>query len=117
MLRRAMTVGVTVVAMLVPASAAFADNCFNTSRASQGLSTDPGDFTSPVLVGHWVWLPSVHVPLPYWGFETPENYQGGTDSPWLLSKTPYCAAGGFLAHEATSRTYDHGIQSGCGAFG
>jgi hypothetical protein len=105
------------VAMLVPASAAFADNCFNVSRSSQGLSSNPAAFNGPVFQGRWVWLPSVGVPLAAWGFEPPENYQGGTDSPWLLSKTPYCTAGGWLAHGATSRTYEHGIQSGCGAFG
>lgn len=116
MLRRAMAVGAAVVAMLIPAGTAFADNCFNVSRPSQGLSSDPSDFTQPVFVGRWVWLPSVGVPMPYWGFEAPDNYLGGTGGPWLLSKTPYCTAGGILAYDATSRTYDHGVQSGCGAF-
>lgn len=118
MVRRAAVVAAVVAALLAPASAAFADNCFNVSRSSQGLSTDPSSFTSgPVFVGRWVWLPSVGVPLPYWGFGPPENYQNGNPDHWLLAKTPYCAAGGFVNPDGTPRTYDHGIQSGCGAFG
>ena len=117
MLRKLITVTVAVVALLTPASAALADNCFNLSRSSGGLSADPHAFTSPVFVGHWVWLPSVGVPLPYWGFEPPTNYQNGNPDAWLLAKTPYCSAGGFVSPGGTPRTYDHGVQSGCGAFG
>lgn len=118
MLRKLATVGAVTVALLVPANAAFADNCFNASRPSGGLSTNPADFSAPVIRGNWVWLPSVGVPAPSWGFEPPYNFQDrqGTED-WLLAKTPYCAAGGFVNPGGTSRTYTHGIQSGCGAFG
>jgi hypothetical protein len=116
---RKLCVGVAVCAAAVfgPASAAFADNCYNASRPSGGLSANPADFSSPVFKGHWLWLPSVGVPLAAWGFEVPENYQNsqGAES-WLLAKTPYCEAGGVLFYNGP-RTTDHGIQSGCGAFG
>lgn len=119
MLRRIAAVGIAVVALLAPASAAFADNCFNVSRPSGGLSTNPADFSQsgPVMVGRWVWLPSIGVPEPFWGFDPPTNYQNANPDHWLLAKTPYCAAGGVVNPGATSRTYTHGIQSGCGAFG
>ena len=106
-----------LVAVLALAGTALADNCFNASRPSGGLSTNPADFTSgPVFRGHWVWLPSVGEPIPAWGFDVPENYlnSGGVKA-WLLENTPYCEAGGLLFYNGP-RTTDHGIQSGCGAF-
>ena len=115
--RRVLVIGAVVGAVLAPASGAFADNCFNISRTGGSLSTNPADFTSPVFVGRWLWLPSVGAPLPYWAFSPPANYQDGNPDHWLLSKTPYCSAGGFVNPDGTPRTYDHGVQSGCGAFG
>ena len=106
-----------LVAVLALAGTALADNCFNASRPSGGLSINPADFTSgPVFKGRWVWLPSVGAPIAAWGFEVPGNYlnSGGVES-WLLENTPYCEAGGVLFYNGP-RTTDHGIQSGCGAF-
>jgi len=74
---RKLCVGVAVctATLFGPATAAFADNCYNASRPSGGLSSNPGDFSAPVFKGHWLWLPSVGVPQPAWGFEVPANYQ------------------------------------------
>ena len=118
MLRRAFAVvAVAATVLLVaPMTVAFADNCFNASRPSNGLSANPGDFTTPVIKGGWVWLPSVGVPNPVWAKEVPENFQNGK-SDWLLGGTPYCDAGGALNPDGTPRQDTHGVQSGCGAFG
>lgn len=110
MLRRVATVIVAMLAVLLPSSAAFADNCFNASRPAPSGN-------QPTSTGRWVWLPSIGIDFPAWGFEPPANYQNGNPDAWLLSKTPYCAAGGFVNPGGTNRTYTHGIQSGCGAFG
>jgi hypothetical protein len=105
------------VAALAFAGTALADNCFNASRPSGGLSTNPADFTSPVLKGNWVWLPSVGAPIAAWGFGPPSNYlDSGGNEAWLLENTPYCEAGGFIFYNGP-RTTAHGIQSGCGFFG
>jgi hypothetical protein len=105
-----------VVALLALTGTATADNCFNASRPSGGLSTNPGDFTGPVFRGHWVWLPSIGAPLAAWGFEVPTNYlDSGGGEAWLLENTPYCEAGGVIFYNGP-RTTTHGIQSGCGFF-
>ena len=64
-------------ALLVP-GVALADNCYNASRPGKDLSTNPADFSAPLFKGRWVWLPSVGVDLPAWGFEVPENYLNGS---------------------------------------
>ena len=116
---RNIAVSVSVCTALVFGSTAtaLADNCYNASRPGGGLSTNPADFSAPVVVGHWVWLPSVGAPLAAWGFETPENFQNsqGAES-WLLEGTPYCEQGGVLFYGGP-RTTTHGVQSGCGFFG
>jgi hypothetical protein len=115
-LRRLIAVLVAALAMLAFTGAALSDNCFNLSRTSKGLSTNPADFSAPYVKGRWLWLPSVGAPIPAWGFEVPENYQHGNVNDWLLSNTKYCEEGGFLFYNGP-RTTSHGIQSGCGAFG
>jgi hypothetical protein len=119
MIRRTIAAVFAAAVLLVPAGAAFADNCFNASRPGGALSTDPADFAGlpPVVKGNWVWLPSIGVPEPGWGFGAPSNYlnSGGAEA-WLLENTPYCQAGGILFYNGP-RTTDHGIQSGCGFFG
>jgi hypothetical protein len=116
-MRRLIAVLFAFAALLGTAGGALADNCYNASRPGGDLSTNPADFSQPVFKGHWVWLPSVGVPLVAWGFEIPSNYlnSGGAES-WLLANTPYCEAGGVLFYNGP-RTTTNGIQSGCGAFG
>ena len=114
--RRLIVLAVAVGAMLVFAGTALSDNCFNLSRSSKGLSTNPADFSAPLVKGRWLWLPSVGAPIAAWGFEVPENYQHGNIDAWLLSNTKYCEEGGFLFYNGP-RTTEHGVQSGCGAFG
>lgn len=104
--RRAVTLGLALFAFLIPTGSAFADNCFNASRPAP-----PGNQVT--TDGNWTYFPEFGV----WTFSPPANYQNGNPNHWLLAKTPYCAAGGFVAPGATPRTYTHGIQSGCGAFG
>lgn len=114
---RLAAVAAALVAMFALAGVAAADNCFNASRPGGSLSANPADFTGPVTKGNWLWLPSVGVPLPAWGFEPPANYlnSGGAEA-WLLENTPYCEAGGILFYGGP-RTTSNGIQSGCGFFG
>jgi len=115
-MRHTIAVLVAAVALLAGAGSALADNCFNASRPGGGLSTNPADFSAPLFKGRWVWLPSVGVGLPAWGFEVPENYlNGGGAEGWLLENTPYCEAGGVLFYNGP-RTTAHGVQSGCGFF-
>jgi hypothetical protein len=117
MLRRFIAVAALAVSflLLAPMTAAFADNCFNLSRSSGGLSSNPADFSQPVIKGGWVWLPSVGVPQASWGKEVPANFQNGK-SDWLLGGTPYCDAGGATNPDGTPRQDTHGVQSGCGFF-
>jgi hypothetical protein len=105
---------------LVP-SGAWADSCANVSRAAPacGMSC-----AAPVVDGNWVWLPSVAVPFPAWGFSPPGSItsiqlglpnanghylgQQGVEV-WLLENSAICNG------KVVSRQTDHGIQSGCGA--
>jgi hypothetical protein len=114
---RAAAVVAALVTLFVGAGTALADNCYNASRSSGGLSTNPADFSTPYFKGQWVWLPSIGAPIAAWGFNVPQNYldSGGAEA-WLLENTPYCEAGGVLFYNGP-RTTDHGIQSGCGFFG
>jgi hypothetical protein len=102
-------------ALFASAGTALADNCFNASRPGHDLSTNPADFSAPLFKGRWLWLPSVGVPEPAWGFEVPANYLGGKGGEWLLANTPYCEAGGITFYNGP-RTTTNGIQSGCGFF-
>ena len=77
----------------------------------------------PVIEGNWVWLPSIGVPFPAWGFATPGsdaaaelgtpgangNYTNGkTES--LLGVSAVCQGKG---NAQNARQQAHGIQSGC----
>jgi hypothetical protein len=73
--RRAATIGIAASAfILVSAGSALADDCANVSRAPApcGYSC-----SGPVIVGNWVWLPSLDPSAPpIWGFAPP----GAADS-------------------------------------
>ena len=122
MLRRFLAVaGATAALALIAPTAALADDCLNVSRppAACGMTC-----TAPVIVGNWVWLPSIGVPEAAWGFGTPGsipsvgaglpgangNYlNASTDGfSWLLENSAWCNGG------ATARQTTHGVQSGCG---
>jgi hypothetical protein len=105
-------------AALIPA-AVRADSCSNVSRAPAPCGfTCPG----PVIEGNWVWLPSIGVPAPVWGFAPPGtpdsvnfgfpgangNYTNGF-SISLLGHSVHCNPAG----DPSSRQQTHGIQSGC----
>jgi hypothetical protein len=74
----------------------------------------------PVIEGNWVWLPSIGVPDPAWGFAPPGaadsvafgfpgangNYTNGATSS-LLGNSAICDRG------VPSRQTTNGIQSGC----
>jgi hypothetical protein len=74
----------------------------------------------PVIEGNWVWLPSIGVPDPAWGFAPPGaadsvafgfpgangNYTNGATSS-LLGNSAICNGG------AAARQTTHGIQTGC----
>jgi len=76
--------------------------------------------TSPVIQGNWVWLPSIGVPFPAWGFAPPGaadstqfgfpgaqgNYTNGQTSS-LLGMSAICK-GTITVRQTTS-----GIQTGC----
>ena len=111
-----------VIAGLFAAGTAGADSCANVSRAPApcGMTC-----TSPVIVGSWVWLPSIGVPFPAWGFSPPGSItsqqaglpnangrylnQSGVET-WLLENSAICASGTVVSRQTT-----HGVQSGCGA--
>lgn len=102
--------------LAVPAVAG-ASSCANVSRppAACGMTC-----TAPVTDGNWVWLPSIGVPFPAWGFAPPGtpdsvnaglpgssgNYTNGQTAS-LLGMSAICN-GGALARQTTS-----GIQTGC----
>jgi hypothetical protein len=112
-------VGVAAAAALALPAAAVADSCANVSRAPApcGMSC-----TAPVVDGNWVWLPSVGVPFPAWGFAPPGaadsvdlglpgaagNYTNGQSSS-LLGVSVHCDPSG----DPSNRQQSHGIQSGC----
>jgi len=104
-----------------------ADSCANVSRAPAPCGMDCT--SGPVIEGNWVWLPSIGVPFPAWGFSPPGttgsvqfgipdahgNYlniartSSGPDiEAWLLENSAVCRKG------VPNRQGDHGIQSGCG---
>ena len=123
-------------AALLPITA-LADSCANVSRAPAACGMK---CSSPVVVGHWVWLPSIGVPFPAWGNSPPgtvgsqpgvlsasglPGYQGNylnarksnggngyTTAAWLLENSATCTGNGMAQ---THRQTSHGIQSGCGA--
>src|SRR5262245_50670795 len=116
MVRRFCAPAVAVIALAFPA-AAVADSCANISRAAPpcGMAC-----TEPVIVGNWIWLPSIHVPFPAWGFAVPGgeesvdnefpgangNYTNGK-SESLLGVSAHCGP------NAPDKQHDHGIVSGC----
>jgi hypothetical protein len=122
-MRRRIVAAAVAAGALALAGTAYADSCANVSRAPApcGFSC-----TAPVAVGNWVWLPSIGVPFPAWGFSPPGsitsqelglpnangNYigQSGVEV-WLLENSAICKSGKLLL----IRQQDHGIQSGCGA--
>ena len=107
---------VAMLAMLaLTAAPALADSCANVSRAAPKSTTSSG----PIIKGHWVWLPSIGVPVQAWGFATPGTYDsqligkphgnytnGKTVS--LLGVSANCDPS-----KTTSPQTAHGIQSGC----
>ena len=116
MKRRFLGAGLGAVLALVVAGTALADSCANVSRAPAPCGfTCPG----PVIEGNWIWLPSVGVPFPAWGFAPPGteasvlfgfpgangNYQNGF-SESLLGHSAYCLKG-------VNTDKSHGVVSGC----
>jgi hypothetical protein len=120
MFKRLSVLAGATVALILIAGPAFADDCVNVSRSAPacGMSC-----SAPVISGNWVWLPSIGVPEPAWGFGTPGsivsqdaglpggsgnylNDRGGVS--WLLENSAVCQGG------ATARQTTHGIQTGCG---
>ena len=121
-LRRKIVVLAVLVAALALAGVAYADSCANVSRAAPACDLS---CTAPVVAGDWVWLPSIGVPVPAWGFSPPGsitsqqlglpnangNYlaQNGVET-WLLENSAICSSARLVVRQT-----DHGIQSGCGA--
>ena len=111
-------IGLAAAAALALPAAAVADSCANVSRPAPacGMSC-----TSPVIVGEWVWLPSIGFDFPAWGFATPGtadsqglpgqngNYTNGQTIS-LLGNSAVCDGGG---NAQNARQTSHGIQSGC----
>jgi hypothetical protein len=102
--RTALVTAATGTILVLGATAASAHSCANLSRPAPACGmTCP----APVVDGHWVWLPSIGVPVPFWGFDPPANFSNGaTES--LLGTSAICSTGGVPARQT-----DHGIQTGC----
>jgi hypothetical protein len=116
MRRRALGIVAGGLLSLALAGTALADSCANISRAPADCGWD---CTAPVIVGNWVWLPSIGAPVYAWGFAPP----GGTDSIQfgfpgangnytngftnsLLGRSAYCLKG-------VNTDRSHGVVSGC----
>ncbi len=118
---KTLLVGAALVAVLAVPAVASADSCSNLSMpAPKHVSTTSG----PVTRGNWVWLPSLGIPDPAWGFSPPGtadsqagvvsasglpdqhgNYTNGYSSS-LLGHSAYCTKG-------VNQNKSHGIVSGC----
>jgi hypothetical protein len=112
-------IGAIAAAALALPAAAVADSCANVSRAPAACGFD---CSGPVIDGNWVWLPSIGVPFPAWGFAPPGaddsvtnglpgangNYTNGQTSS-LLGVSVHCDPAG----DPSSRQQSHGIQTGC----
>ncbi len=121
-MRRTIVTLAVLVAALALSAVAYADSCANVSRPAPACNLS---CTAPVVDGNWVWLPSIGVPFPAWGFSPPGsitsqqfgfpnangNYlsQNGVET-WLLENSAICSSGKLIVRQT-----DHGIQSGCGA--
>ena len=90
--------------LAIGATAASAHSCVNVSRPAPPCGMTCAE---PVFDGHWVWLPSIGVPFPAWGFGPPEGYINATGSESLLGQSAICTKG------VPARQGDHGIQTGC----
>ena len=101
--RTSFVVAATGAFLAIGATAASAHSCVNLSRPAPPCAPT---CSTPVVDGHWVWLPSIGVPFPAWGFDAPANFTNGkTDS--LLGTSAICTKG------VPARQTDHGIQTGC----
>jgi len=104
-----------------PMRPVFPDQVYaNVSRAPAACGLD---CSGPVIEGNWVWLPSIGVPVPAWGFAPPGaadsvndgfpgangNYTNGQTSS-LLGVSAVCQGGGNVQNV---RQGTSGIQSGC----
>jgi hypothetical protein len=120
-IRKLVVAAAIMVGVLAVPATAFADSCGNVSRAPGpcGIPGTPA-CTGPVVVGNWLWLPSVGGP-PIWGFAPPggpdsilfgapgQNGNYGVNKPdALLSGSNNCPPGNNTARQTTN-----GIQSGC----
>jgi hypothetical protein len=117
---KAFLVGLFVAAALAIPAAAVADSCANVSRAPAACGfACPG----PVIVGNWVWLPSVGAPIPAWGFAPPGAFDSvhngfpgangnftNAQTSSLLGVSAICQGGGNVQNV---RQDTSGIQSGC----
>ena len=113
-MQRIVVLLVAVVAAGVIAAAAVASSCANLSRPAPGDCPAVG----PCTRGNWVWLPSIGVPAPFWGFAPPGSEDakllgvpgagGNHAGASLLDMSAICRRG-----IPTGRQTDHGIQTGC----
>jgi hypothetical protein len=120
-MKRLLIAVVASAALAIPA-AAVADSCANVSRAPADCNS-PASCGGPLVQGNWLWLPSVGVPFPAWGFLSPGgedsvdldaagaqgNYTNGQTSS-LLGVSALCDGNG---NASDVRQGNHGIQSGC----
>lgn len=122
MIRKLLVGAGAAVAIVSVPTAAFADSCSNVSKPPAACGTTCT--TGPVVEGNWIWLPSIGIPDPAWGFSPPGsstsiqaglpdangNYaQSQGSESWLLENSAICNGG------VPNRQTTNGIQSGCGA--
>ena len=101
---RILSAVVASVAALAAPVAAYASSCANFSRSAPACNLA---CTSPVVVGNWIWLPSIGAPIAAWGFAPPGtpdsqnfgfpgangNYTNGQTNS-LLGMSALCTNGG-----------------------
>lgn len=119
--RRVATVGLATGALLaVGVGSAWADDCSNVSRPAPPCAMS---CTAPVVTGNWVWLPSIGIPEPTWGFAPPGaldsqliglpgrrgNYTNGQTDDLLGIAAAHSSR---VCSTPTRTTDPHGINSG-----
>lgn len=118
--RAAFMGALAVAAVAVTAGPAFANDCANVSRAPAACGFS---CTGPVVVGNWVWLPSVDPTAPpIWGFGSPANFTNGQSD--ALTALANAKSGGAVC-ATPNRQFDptlagmHGVLSSeaCGIGG
>jgi hypothetical protein len=123
--------GIAATSLGLMGGSAFADSCSNVSRPAPPGFTESTVYTSALLQGGWVWLPSLSAVLggatsdypPFWGKVTPGTSDSaflnapGQNGNYTNGKTVSLQGVSAVCNSSSQayvvRQTVHGIQSGC----